>query len=56
MDWQTNVMTNFDWYHPVHAHRHTPEEVGQWFEEALVDIVHFSVVESGISVLAHKPL
>ena len=27
MDWDTNVITNFDWYHPLHAHRHTEDEV-----------------------------
>ena len=54
MDWDSNVITNFDWYHPLHAHRHTPEEVRAWCEEAGLDVVHFNVVESGISVLAQK--
>ena len=26
----SNVITNFDWYHPLHAHRHTPEELRAW--------------------------
>lgn len=55
LDWDTNVITNFDWYHPLHAHRHTPEEVRAWFEDAGLEIVHFDVVESGISVLARRP-
>lgn len=54
LDWETNVITNFDWYHPLHAHRHTPEEVRGWCEEAGVEILHFDVVESGISVLGRK--
>ena len=52
LDFETNVMTNFDWYHPKYAHRHTPEEVLTWCEESSLEIVHFDVVESGISVRA----
>ncbi len=55
MDWDANVITNFDWYHPLHAHRHTRDEVEQWCAEEKLDIVHIDVQESGISVLAHKP-
>lgn len=54
MDWTSNVITNFDWYHPLHAHRHTPEEVRSWCDEYGVRIEHFSVVESGISVLGWR--
>jgi SAM-dependent methyltransferase/uncharacterized protein YbaR (Trm112 family) len=54
MDWTSNVITNFDWYHPLHAHRHTPEELRQWCAELGVAIEHFDVVESGISVLGRK--
>jgi arsenite methyltransferase len=54
MDWDANVITNFDWYHPLHAHRHTPDEVKQWCAEEGLDIVHFDVQESGISTLARK--
>lgn len=54
MDWDSNVITNFDWYHPLHAHRHTPEEVRAWCEELGLDVVHFQVVDSGITVLAQK--
>ena len=54
MDWTSNVITNFDWYHPLHAHRHRPEEVRAWFDQEGVAIEHFDVVESGISVLGRK--
>ena len=54
MDWQTNVMTNFDWYHPRHAYRYTPEEFREWFDSAKMEIVHWSEVESGISALGRK--
>jgi len=26
LDWESNVTTNFDWYHPLHVHRHAGEE------------------------------
>lgn len=54
MDWESNVITNFDWYHPLHAHRHTPEEVKQWCAEEHLQIEHFDVQESGVSVRAKK--
>ena len=44
-----NNLVNFDWYHPYDAHRHTEEEVRQWYVEAgLKDIKIFNP-ESGIS-------
>lgn len=55
MDWESNVITNFDWYHPLHAHRHTPEEIQGWCAEAGLVIQHLDVQESGVSVLARKP-
>ncbi len=54
MDWDANVITNFDWYHPLHAHRHSPDEVKTWCAEEGLDILHFDVQESGISTLAKK--
>jgi len=54
MDWDSNVITNFDWYHPLHAHRHTREEVERWCGEERLAIEHIDVQESGISVLARK--
>lgn len=55
LDFETNVMTNFDWYHPLHAFRHTPDEVKRWCAESGLEIVNFDVVESGISVRARRP-
>lgn len=52
--YEENVMTNFDWYHPKYAHRHTPEEVQGWFTELGIEIVVFDVGESGISVRGRK--
>lgn len=54
LDFETNVMTNFDWYRPRYAHRHTPDEVQQWCDGLGLKIVHFDVIESGISVRAKK--
>jgi SAM-dependent methyltransferase len=54
MDWESNVITNFDWYHPLHAHRHTKEEVETWCKEENLTIQHLDIQESGISVLARK--
>jgi SAM-dependent methyltransferase len=55
MDFESNVITNFDWYHPLHAHRHTPDEVKTWCAEEGLETRHFDVQESGISCLAEKP-
>src|SRR5262249_40045081 len=54
IDWDSNVITNFDWYHPLHAHRHTPDEVRGWLEDFGLNIVHFDVGDSGISALARR--
>ena len=55
MDFHSNVITNFDWYHPLHAHRHTRAEVERWCAEEHLSIRHVDEQESGISVLAQKP-
>jgi SAM-dependent methyltransferase len=54
MDWESNVITNFDWYHPLHAHRHTREQVEAWCKEEGLSIEHLDEQESGISVRARK--
>jgi ubiquinone/menaquinone biosynthesis C-methylase UbiE/uncharacterized protein YbaR (Trm112 family) len=54
LDWDLNCITNFDWYHPLHAYRHTPAEIREWCAVEGLEIVNFDVVESGISVLARK--
>ena len=49
-----SVITNYDWYRPLYAHRHTAEEVKQWFRDASLEIVTFHECEAGISVRGHK--
>lgn len=55
LDFDTNMMTNFDWYRPAYAHRHTPEQVKRWCELEGLNILHFDVIDSGISVRAERP-
>lgn len=50
-DFTTNVVINFDWYHPKYAWRHTPEEVRSWFENHELKIERLNIVESGIAVV-----
>lgn len=50
MDYDINVMTNFDWYNPHYAWRHTSGEVAEWFRECGLAIAHMDVSDSGISV------
>ena len=45
---------NFDWFRPLNCHRHTPEEVQLWCEEAGLQIEHMDVQEAGITVVARK--
>jgi uncharacterized protein YbaR (Trm112 family)/ubiquinone/menaquinone biosynthesis C-methylase UbiE len=44
-----NNLVNFDWYHPVDAHRHIEEEVYEWFVEAGLEEIQIFNPESGIS-------
>jgi len=53
-DLETNIMINFDWYHPQYAWRHKPEEVEGWFKDANLEILYFDVGKSGISVRGRK--
>jgi SAM-dependent methyltransferase/uncharacterized protein YbaR (Trm112 family) len=55
-DWsqEINVLTNFDWYHPPYASRHTAEEVRQWCADAGFEPTLLDDGDSGISVLAHE--
>lgn len=55
MEFEDNNIVNFDWYHPEHAHRHTPEEVRGWLSKRRLKIVRFNVEEAGIAVRATKP-
>lgn len=54
LSYEENVLTNFDWYHPKYAHRHTPEEVKKWLEELGLKTIVFDTSESGLSVRAIK--
>jgi SAM-dependent methyltransferase len=50
-----SVQTNFDWYHPPYATRHTEDEVRGWSAAAGLDVVHLDTIESGISFRARRP-
>jgi arsenite methyltransferase len=54
LDYGDSVITNFDWYRPRYAHRHTATEVKKWFTDANLEIMTFDECESGISVRGHK--
>jgi len=49
-----NVIVNFDWYAPRHAHRHTDEEIRGWCDENGINIVWFFGEDSGYSVRGIK--
>jgi len=49
-----NVLVNFDWYRPTDAHRHTEEEVRQWFIEAGLSEIQIFNPESGISARGRR--
>lgn len=46
---------NFDWYKPLNAHRHTPEEVQGWLAKNHLTASVFTVRPEGISVIARRP-
>ena len=48
---QENNLVNFDWYHPVDAHRHTKDEVYSWFKKAGLININILAPESGISAI-----
>jgi len=50
LTYDENVVINYDWYHPQLASRHTLPEVGAWFREAELDVVHSHVDFYGITV------
>jgi len=45
---------NFDWFRPSNCHRHTPEEIRRWCQEAGLTIERMNVQESGITVVSRK--
>ncbi len=54
IDYENNALTNFDWYHPPIAHRHTVDEVQGWCAELALEISRIYECGSGISVVARK--
>jgi SAM-dependent methyltransferase len=54
LSFDDNVHVNFDWYHPVYAHRHSPQEVRSWLAALHLDEEHMHISESGITVVARK--
>jgi SAM-dependent methyltransferase len=50
-DFETNVVVNFDWYHPRFAHRHTADEVKRWFGELGLELAHLDESLSGIAAV-----
>ena len=54
LDFEENVITNFDWYSPHYARRHTAEEIHDWCSEAGMKITWFHEQESGFTIRANK--
>jgi ubiquinone/menaquinone biosynthesis C-methylase UbiE/uncharacterized protein YbaR (Trm112 family) len=50
-----SVITNYDWYRPLYAHRHTVDEVRKWYADAGLEIVTLHECDAGISVRGRKP-
>ena len=51
---EQSVATNYDWYFPKFAYRHTEIQVRKWFKDVKLKIVHFNEIESGYSVNGKK--
>jgi SAM-dependent methyltransferase len=51
---EQSIATNFDWYFPKFAYRHTEEEIRKWFKDVKLKIIHFNEIESGYSVNGEK--
>jgi len=49
-----SIATNFDWYFPEYAYRHSSKEVRKWFKDVKLKITHFNEIESGFSVNGKK--
>lgn len=50
LNYNENVVVNYDWYHPQSCSRHTAEEIREWFNEANLKIEHFCEDFYGITV------
>lgn len=55
LNYRDSVITNYDWYRPLYAHRHTADEVLGWYAESGLDVVTFDECDAGISVRGHRP-
>jgi SAM-dependent methyltransferase len=55
-DWNTNVMTNYDWYRPLTAFRNTPEEIRQWIKEEGLEVLHEDLGDAGLSYRCRRPV
>ncbi|MBI4702658.1 MAG: methyltransferase domain-containing protein [Deltaproteobacteria bacterium] len=53
LDFFTNNIVNFDWYHPRHCFRFEPAEYRAWFERGWT-IEHWDEQEAGLSCRARK--
>lgn len=51
---KASIMTNFDWYHPKDAHRHTPEELEKWMSQCGLKKIHFDIGDAGLSMRARR--
>ena len=49
-----SIATNYDWYFPKFAYRHSEKEVRKWFKDVKLKITHFNEIESGYSVNGKK--
>lgn len=54
-DWETNVMTNYDWYRPATAHRYRAEEIRQWIAAERLEVLHEDVGDAGLSYRCRRP-
>lgn len=45
---------NFDWYRPLNCHRHTPQEIKGFCDNAGLEIENMDIQNSGITVVALK--
>ena len=41
-----SVATNYDWYFPKFAYRHSEKEIKKWFKDIKLKIIHFNEIES----------
>ncbi len=57
LDYETNNMVNYDWYHPHDAWQHSESEVHEWMKELGVGEYKINDANpNGLSVLLTKPL